>query len=431
MNQQINPVLQPYASDPLLVFLLEACVGRLMSREGGGFAVNKKRLRHISDWLRAALANDEPWLKNVDDHGRPKKLLKFGSIDAIGREADKAMLKAAQKLCGVKLVDGDEELVEMLEDGYYVVRLLTPAALDRESSQMQHCIGNGGYDDCLKDRNNQYLSLRDPQGKAHATMEIIAGRLVQLQGKQNAAPIHKYLEVLIPYIRASGLAVDVPSSHLGHVMDIDGAFHPLENLPEGLKVKGNLDLADTQISTLPDGLWVGGYLSLSGTLITSLPKGLTVGDDLYLDGTPIAELPEGLWVRGDLDLNETLITALPRGLKVAKDLDLSDTPIDVLPDDLSVGGSLNLRRTKIAALPKGLSVGRHLNLRETQISELPGDLSVGKSVFLNDAMITALWGNIIGSKKSSYGYRVLNLETYKALMTRRKALSANASRPRL
>ena len=380
----------PYASEPEVLSLLDVCVGRLLRRPGEDSSVDKERLHHIADWLRAALVNDEPWLKNVDERGQPKKLMKFGSFDAILREADKAMMKAAQKLRSVKLVDSDETMHAEIGGGFYLVRLITPAALDRESAHMQHCIGNGGYDERLKHENHLYLSLRDQQGKAHVTIEIRNGSIVQLQGKQNSAPIRKYCDVLSPYIRASGLGVDVPASHLGHVIDVDGTWHPLDNLPEGLTVKGNLNLSGTKIAALPEDLSVGGSLHLYGTPIAALPKGLSVGRNLWLGESTITALPAGLTVNGDLNIRWTPIKELPKGLVVGGVLRLSNSLIAELPEDLSVGKSIYLDYTPIAALPKGLSVGGDLDLRKTKISALPEGLSVGGDLYLSGMQMNEL-----------------------------------------
>ena len=480
MYQQINPILQPYVSEPFLFDLLDACVGRLLRRKGEALDIEAEELRHIADWLRAALVNDDPWLKNVDGQGRPKKLLKFGSIDAISREANKAMLKAAQKLRGVKLVDGDEALHAELADDYRLVRLLTPAALDRDSSEMQHCIGNGGFDESLNDDRYLYLSLRDPHGKAHATMEIEDGRIVELQGKQNRPPIQKYIDLLIPYVRASGLVIQIRPSHLGHVIDDEGAWHPINNLPDRLKVSGNLDLSGTAITALPENLSVGGSLSVRGTRITVLPKGLSVGRSLYLTGTKLVALPEGLSVNGDLFLNDTLITALPKdlmvggslhlyatkvtalpeGLTVGEDLYLNNTPVHELPDNLSVGrdltlveanftalpkglrvgrdlnvinsqiialpddltvdGGLVLSNTPVASLPKGLTVGTELYIEETQITALPDDISVGGDIFLNDTLITAVPDSFHDDKKLYFGNTIiLTAKEFRSTMMRK------------
>ena len=390
MREQINPILLPYALETGVFPLLDACVGRILRREGGDVIIDKEKLRHIADWLRAALANDELWLKNVDEHGRSKKLMKFSTIDAIVQEADKAMLKAAQRLMSVKLIDGDEELVEMLKDGYHIIRLITPAALDRESSEMQHCVGNGGYDDRLRDGIHEYLSLRDTAGKAHATIESRKGRVVQIQGKQNQPPISKYIDLLGPYFRASGLTVDVPASHLGYVIDVDGMWHPVDNLPEGLNVGANLDLRAANITTLPDGLRVEGNLILIGNPIAKLPECLSVSGDLYLHGAPITELPKGLSVGKALYLIDTNIVALPEDLEIGGGLYLSHTPITKIPDGLSVSGDLVLNKTSITALPKGLSVSETFNLSNTPIVALPDDIKVGGNLTLNDTQIAAL-----------------------------------------
>ena len=107
-----------------------------------------------------------------------------------------------------------------------------------------------------------------------------------------------------------------------------------EYYPDGLHLRGNLDLAYSEIAELPEDLSVEGDLNLSDTKITEISKDLNVGGGLYLSGTRISEFPEGLDVKGDLDLRHTNITKLPEGL--------------------SVGGGLNLYGTKITKLPKEL-----------------------------------------------------------------------------
>jgi hypothetical protein len=153
--------------DPFCIFnrhydikrLLGLSLGRVLSNTEwtDQRAVLTRNLSHIIDWLHAAVVNNESWLERRDEFGRPKKLMKFGSLDQIIKEADKAMLKAAQKLQSIQLVEGDEELYQELADGYYLVRLKTAAALDRESAEMQHCVGLGAYDASLNDDNSLIL----------------------------------------------------------------------------------------------------------------------------------------------------------------------------------------------------------------------------------------------------------------------------------
>ncbi len=395
LPHQIEYFLKPfYGEDERLGVLLSYCVGRVMLRSAKAGddwerLARDEDVRHITDWLKAAIVNDEPWLKNVDDRGRPKKLMKFSSVDDIKKEANKAMLKAAQRLSAVKLVEGDEELYAELQDGFYMVRLLTPAALDRESAQMQHCIGDGAYDAELDEPGNLYLSLRDKHGKPHATLEVKNRRLIQLKGKQNTVPIQKYFDVLTPFLKSTDWQINIPARILGHVIDVNGDWYELYNLPEGLTVIGNLYLQVTNITHLPDGLNVGGNLDLQRAKITQLPNGLNVGGYLYLKGTNITQLPEGLTVAGNLYLQYTNITHLPEGLVVGGNLDIQGTKITQLPDGLNVGGYLNLQGTKITQLPDGLNVGGYLNLQGTKITELPDSISPDTIVYVNGERMSA------------------------------------------
>jgi hypothetical protein len=84
----------------------------------------------------------------------------------------------------------------------------------------------------------------------------------------------------------------------------------IELSKEDLDVKGNVDLAESNIKSLPDGLKVGGYLNLRGcTSLTSLPDSLVVGSNLNLRGcTSLTSLPRDLKVEGWLGLKRTPIT---------------------------------------------------------------------------------------------------------------------------
>jgi hypothetical protein len=142
-----------------------------------------------------------------------------------------------------------------------------------------------------------------------------------------------------------------------------------------------LYLKHTPIQSLPEGLVVGGNLDLSNLKIRSLPAGLKVGGSLYLHDTPIESLPAGLVVRGNLDLRYSQIRSLSEGLMVGGDLNLERMPIKSLPADLKVRGDLNLEHTPIESLPAGLVVGRNLNLLGTRVRVLPPDLRVGGEIY--------------------------------------------------
>ncbi len=210
------------------------------------------------------------------------------------------MVKAAQRFSNLKLIDGDEEIYAELADGFYLVRLLTPSALDRESAQMQHCIGLGAYDKELNVKGNLYLSLRDQQGKAHVTMEIKCNVIVQLQGKQNRVPLKKYLNLLIPFFKKQKFKVEVPASILGHVVDASFKWHSIEALPAGLAFDCKVDLSDTELKSLPEGLVFERALYLRRSPLTCLPKDIKLGGSVDLSMSQLTTLNEGMRVGGHL-----------------------------------------------------------------------------------------------------------------------------------
>ena len=311
--------------DIRLLELLTYSIGRICLKNNDNWEHNLSAIdtNHIVDWLKAAIINDADWLKNVDDQNRPKKLMKFSNFNSIIKEADKAMLLSIQRNKNTQLIEGDEELRQELDGGYYLVKLLTPAALDLEGSRMQHCIGDGAYDSISND-DKYFLSLRDHAGKPHITMEINDNTITQLQGKQNETPLLKYTKAPSPFLIASRFKINIPISRSGYIISAEGEVFNLDKLPDDLKINGDLDLEDTKITLLPNKLEVSGDLNLYKTNITLLPYSLKVGRDLDINGTGITSLPENLEVGVDLHLRDTDIKTLPENLKVGGTSILAD-----------------------------------------------------------------------------------------------------------
>jgi hypothetical protein len=213
------------------------------------------------------------------------------------------MRRLAFKAAAAPHVDGEgEESVMTFAGGSRIVRLLTPAALDRESAMMGHCVGQGAYDAAVKDRSRIIYSLRDKDNKAHVTLDVNAAdnTLLQCKGKQNAPPAPRYMPRVRAFIERSGFALKESPRMTGLVRDMEGKVHSVHALPTGLKVTGDLNLIDTEITALPEGLSVGGHLFLHGTRITALPEGLSVGGSLYLQDTSITAMPKKLRVGGKI-----------------------------------------------------------------------------------------------------------------------------------
>jgi hypothetical protein len=164
-------------------FLLRHSVGRIAANNirleypkrsdefWGDPMPRREQLNHILDWLVSSLREGAPWLGNLDERGRPRKLLKCGSFDDLAREADKEMARKNAQVAKA-LSSGDEQRVADLADGYSLVRLLTPAALDLESRRMHHCVGHGSYDRGVLEGDSEILSLRDRKGRPVLTVEL-------------------------------------------------------------------------------------------------------------------------------------------------------------------------------------------------------------------------------------------------------------------
>lgn len=328
-------------------------------------------ISHIRDWLWASVKENEPWMQNKDEKGRPKKLMKFGSMEQIIKEADKAMKIANQKMGQVTLVEGEEELVYAFDDGYSIVRMLTTTSLDRESSQMQHCIGQGAYDDKLNNSRYQYLSLRDRFGKPHVTFEIIDGVVDQMQGKQNTFPETRYVDVLTPWIVKSDFDWSQKAGRIRPIKDTHGVWQDITDLPDGFHYPRNLTIAHSGVRSLPENMRIDGNLTLLEIPSIKIPRSIQVEksiallhikDDILLpkfnnpeilvtaEHCGRIELEEG-YEGSTLDVWKSGSVSLPDAVKLDR-LQLMQTPLagGELPDDL-ICKRIELQSTGIKKIP--------------------------------------------------------------------------------
>jgi hypothetical protein len=294
---------------------------------------------------------------------------------------------------------GQTETLYTFKDGFTIKKLLDQKELNREGNLMGHCTKDErqGYFNKIKAKKIELWSLRDTSNGPHCTIEyLIKGKKVlQIKGKQNKGVIKKYIPYVKEFLKSQEKRKIVKNYDPDELINIgileqDGQWYDILNLPENFTVKGDLDISYTKIKELPEGLIVGGDLDIRNTQIQELPEGLHVNGGLYLSNTQIKELPQGLTVSGSLNLSSTPIKELPEGLIVGGDLDIRNTQIKELPSGLTVGGDLNLSYTKIKELTKGLTVGGCLFLRNTQIKKLPKELTVGGDLDISYTKIKEL-----------------------------------------
>ena len=150
---------------------------------------------HVVDWLIVARQRNQSWLHNLNERGEPKKLLKCRTIFDLAREADKG-LSHRQAAKDVPLGPDDEVILFDLGVGHTLVQLKTPRALQREGSSMHHCVGHGSYDGRLNEEGYRLLSVRDPDGRPLATLEIVGDTVRQFRGPYNADPVGHVIDLV-------------------------------------------------------------------------------------------------------------------------------------------------------------------------------------------------------------------------------------------
>jgi hypothetical protein len=411
------------------------------------------RFGHIVDWLVAALVNGAQWLDHVDEKGRPRKLMKFSDVEGILKEADKAMLRFARQQASVRLAEGHEELAFGLPDGWYVVRLLTPEALDHESGQMQHCIGQGAYDARLADPAFAYFSLRDPYGKAHATMEADMRDMVpiQIQGKQNREPLPQYIDRMLDFMKSVGIKPIQLSETSPWVFDENWKRHDVCDLPDGVVLVGRINLRDRSELRFPSTMTVKGELDIRGCHVDRMPDTLVVSDLIRVEASsldrpigklvmagkghvivvsvgdrPIAETAENVtkivfegcqtaWLPKGLDgsairflnckafVGMEHITSL-KALRVeacasmpmthtdftTESLFVIETPCPVFGGQTKFSGDVVMRDCGLVRLPDGLEVAGSLNIGRNPVTVIPDDTRVGGSLDIRNTPIAVI-----------------------------------------
>lgn len=399
----IEQALKSHSQDERVVALLDICVGRILkkdARRGNDWTQQYKpeSVDHIVEWLAMACTEDAHWLGSMTPDGKPKKLLKFSTVQDVVREADEFFRKRTASAPKVDEKDSDDEkTVFKLDGGYRIVRMLSTTALDREGSLMGHCVGSGGYDTALKTEREMFFSLRDPRNKPHVTMQVrIADKVVlQARGKQNQYPVTRYAKMIAAFSRQEGFDLSGERVGLAALRTPDGDVLDPENLPE-----------DRVIIVGHAGGWR--YLALDNQGIERWPRIVEVMGDAQMDFLA-NDGPEELIVHGRLRVSfidarartkairvQTLviedsadIVALPAGMVIEDSLLARGSQIRTLPPDLNLAGVLDIRKTDLETLPDGISCG-DLLASGSGLTRLPERLTVRGKLDISDTVIPAI-----------------------------------------
>jgi hypothetical protein len=264
--------------------------------------VSHDQARHICDWLSVAHERNEAWLSRVDAKGRPLKLMKFGSIEQIVAEADKAMAKRSGDPIAAETTDGTKAVYDA-GDGWTVVRLLTSTALDIEGQQMGHCVGQGAYDCGLSTNFIGIYSLRDPSGKSHVTIEIdhTMDKVEQIKGKQNKPPKAEYMRRLLGWKRLQGASIAGTELPPNFGVDKKRGIIEFSSLQAGDVFLGNIGInldkdVDDYVLPIPEGITVRGDVVICGLRAAVLVADPNGNRMRY----PSVTIPHGVTIDGSL-----------------------------------------------------------------------------------------------------------------------------------
>jgi hypothetical protein len=199
MNEVIDPagraalIVAELSTKEDIKRLLELSLGRIIERGLRQDAAwlesqNHSDFIHIRDWLADSVHRNVPWLTNLNEAHVPKKLAKCVTVSSLVVEADKQMRRLYRK--EVLCVLGAEDEEPFADEGgeFLIVRMKSPAALDRESAILKHCVGHGAYDAKLIDPDYLLLSLRDRSNNPLVTVEVHKREIMQLSGTANRRP---------------------------------------------------------------------------------------------------------------------------------------------------------------------------------------------------------------------------------------------------
>ena len=245
----------------------------------------------VIEWLSTAIQTDAEWLQDTDENGIPKRLLNIATFDDARQRANKAITAHLSRLqsnfnkdSGFKdyVEAGHIEVIKEFDDGYKIVQLLTPYALTVEAETLEQCMNRGEYKEKLKRPDVIFYSLRSPENKAVATLELIDGKLQQCEGRKNFLPEKRHIPYIAEFLKENQIKIGDINGRTGFAI-VDGEYVAIPELPEGFTYEGNLHFSQNPwLSGLSKNLHVTGDLKIfSCNNFVIPPQGLIVEGDIF------------------------------------------------------------------------------------------------------------------------------------------------------
>jgi hypothetical protein len=474
-DPQLMDRIAAFTDDGTVALWTARALAKAFAKSPKEILVDDEKLRHIVDWIAGALQEDDPWTRRTDAAGIPVKLLNIGTFDHACRKADKEIRAKGrivrQNLIAAGLEVSGGETVMTLKDGWRIVRLTTPKHLDYETAFMDHCIGNGSYDERVETGRSLFYSLRDADNRPHATMEVVEEhflRVAQCFGRGNDIPAPEIRPMLLEFFESKEADYGQFAPAFGRIMDVEGRLHDLKSIGPDFRARGPVwFVPDTDVAlpagmifsdsvtvftgagiTFADGTNIFGHLFLNPDSMESLPDDFLASNGVSARDAGIRKIGARFKSMGDADFWRCPIAGIGQGAVFGGDLKLSGCSLDVLPD-LFVSGMLvlgpgvrtigdnflcrsleaseselerigdNVVVTNRCRLPASLlSIGRNFRTHPTLEISAPGLASIGDgltvsgSLLIYDSSLEALPAECsIGRGLQARGSRISSLPT--------------------
>lgn len=179
----------------------------------------------------------------------------------------------------------------------------------------------------------------------------------------NLTSLPQHLELDYLYLYNSDIK-DIPETSLCNCEIVLIGCHNIEKLPSGcVEFKYDCYLEDCpKLKELPMIKHIGGRLGIAqGTGIENLPENLRIDGELWAVVSHLKSIPKSVYIGGDICLaGSRNFKQLPEDLIVNGELDISGTFMEKLPDNLVINGDLNIQDTNVRLIPSSLKVGGNI-----------------------------------------------------------------------
>lgn len=265
-------------------------------KKNGASAISKGQLDHIIDWMESPEASR--YLARLNRISVPAAL-------ELANKWTYQINKANEKLKEQNSDLGGLEVVKRFDDGYFIAKLVSKEAFQKEGVKMGHCVAS--YYTDSDEVDFEIYSLRDSKNEPHCTIEFTKSNktIDQIKGKANQLVVEKYHKYVVEFLNNFDFD-HVYSYDLKNISSIYfGNYIFLNNqMPKVLEIKKSLKIELVNFIHSFDSLTIKGDAILKGNRrCKKLASTLIVEGDLIVeDFHGLLKLADKLIVKGSVEM---------------------------------------------------------------------------------------------------------------------------------